>query len=732
MKYQKLACSLMAAIFLSTAIPLPVCANVNTAAEIDPAETTTYAAENIAYQALWQINGVNSYDYHLMPGQTLQIQPILTYTDPDTDENKTVSPEDYQVAYNNEDDSVITVDANGTIQAKALGESQVNIRFYMDGSQVDDVSFSVYVKKEVSAVALCQLFDDGDETRTEILAEMPACENGDLKKEVLITAPKGTSIALRPVIKTYTEDNPGGYISDYPVPTFDLEGEYKYDLGIGSGDTGIITITDSGFWGYDEENEDYPYRSFYGEIRINGGLFCFPYRIRFEDTDSPEEEGDYLYLEQEDGTVQILKYKGNDTAVTVPKQIAGKTVTSIGTKAFRLCENITSVKLPSTITYIGVSAFAACFNLTSLELPTELTTLDESAFISCTKLTGLKFPAKLTTIGNHTFMDCRSLTSLEFPAGLTSIGYNAFLGCRGLTNVELPAKITSVASELFSECINLKSVKLPAGVTSIGNSAFSDCNRLTSLKLPAGVTSIGQRAFTNCNNLTTLNIPSSVNFIDPDAPFQGCDKLVLELNAGSYAETYAKANNLKYKYTVTPEIQAARTALNATKISKTALTLYTGKVTHTATIKPTYPKDFTKTLKKAGLSIQSVAYKSNVPKTASVNKNGTVTGLKAGNAAVTTTVTLSDGSKKTLKTNVTIKAPYLKISGNSSVKKGKKLALKVKKYGVSGTATWSVNKPKLAKINKKTGKLTAKATGTVKVTVKVGKTKTSLKVKIKK
>ena len=101
-------------------------------------------------------------------------------------------------------------------------------------------------------------------------------------------------------------------------------------------------------------------------------------------------------------------------------------------------------------------------------------------------------------------------------------------------------------------------------------------------------------------------------------------------------------------------------------------------------------------------------------------QKGAVTGLKAGSATITMTVTLSDGSKKSLQTKVTVKKPYLKVSGKQSVKKGKTLMLKVQKYGVKGTARWSVDKTKIAKINPKTGKLTAKAAGTVKVKVARG------------
>ena len=54
----------------------------------------------------------------------------------------------------------------------------------------------------------------------------------------------------------------------------------------------------------------------------------------------------------------------------------------------------------------------------------------------------------------------------------------------------------------------------------------------------------------------------------------------------------------------------------------------------------------------------------------------------------------------------------------------------VKKVGITGTESWSVNKKTIATINKKTGKLKGKKAGTVKVTVKCASLKKSIKIKV--
>lgn len=51
-------------------------------------------------------------------------------------------------------------------------------------------------------------------------------------------------------------------------------------------------------------------------------------------TDSGTEESDFLWSENEDGTVTIYDYRGTNETVVVPSEIDGKPVKSIGATAF--------------------------------------------------------------------------------------------------------------------------------------------------------------------------------------------------------------------------------------------------------------------------------------------------------------------------------------------------------------------------------------------------------------
>ena len=118
-------------------------------------------------------------------------------------------------------------------------------------------------------------------------------------------------------------------------------------------------------------------------------------------------------------------------------------------------------------------------------------------------------------------------------------------------------KITQIAKDAFSTTApritdkqkqirkNIKTVIVPKGIVNIGYGAFSGCLNLTSITLPKGIRKIGFWAFLHCGNLEYVYIPKSVRTIESSA-FSNCFKLVIHAPAGSYAEQYAKENNIPF------------------------------------------------------------------------------------------------------------------------------------------------------------------------------------------
>jgi hypothetical protein len=147
--------------------------------------------------------------------------------------------------------------------------------------------------------------------------------------------------------------------------------------------------------------------------------------------------GDFEYQEYSKWIV-ISKYKGLASSVTIPNQIAGKPVTSIGDEAFFNCATISSITIPNSITSIGVRAFFFCDRLTNVTIPNSVTSIGTSAFDQCVALTSVIIGNGVTIIGGYSFSQCSSLTSVTIGNSVTSIGGWAFYLCENLASITIP------------------------------------------------------------------------------------------------------------------------------------------------------------------------------------------------------------------------------------------------------------------------------------------------------
>lgn len=129
-----------------------------------------------------------------------------------------------------------------------------------------------------------------------------------------------------------------------------------------------------------------------------------------------------------------------------------------------------------------------------------------------------------------------------------------------------------------------------------------------------------------------------------------------------------------------------------------------------------------------------LGFSSENPSAVSVNKKtGKITAKKGNSTAnIFTTIYFADGTEQIFTTKVTVKQPKLVISvSKATIKKGKTITFRVKKYGITGNVIWKVSNSR-AVINKKTGKFRAKKKGCVYVTVKAGSYQAKKKITIKK
>ena len=316
------------------------------------------------------------------------------------------------------------------------------------------------------------------------------------------------------------------------------------------------------------------------------------------------------------------------------------TVTDIGNYAFRGCTELKEVTLPNIRKNIVAGMFENCTSLEKIVLPETVTAIRPDAFKGCTALKDITWSKALQTIESCAFQNCSALTDVTIPDSVKSIGYGVFSDCSALSAVTLPDGVKELGGQLFNNCDALTTVTIPDSVTSIGEQVFYDCDALTTVKLGSGLKSIPASTFEHCDVLESLRIPRRVTIIGDNA-FKDCVKLIsitiprsvtkISSNAfsypkiltiygvsGTYAETFAKENSIKF---VDQQIKATTASLDKTEltINKGAAAQLNLSVT---------PENFT----------DIVDWKSTDTNIVTVSDNGVVKAVGIGTATVKVTV----------------------------------------------------------------------------------------------
>lgn len=143
-------------------------------------------------------------------------------------------------------------------------------------------------------------------------------------------------------------------------------------------------------------------------------------------TANAETSDSFSYNILSDGNAEITGYTGSMTNLTIPAELDGHTVTSIGEDAFFRCDNLTGITIPDSVTSIGDYAFMNCWGLTTITIPDSVTSMGEDAFAYCTGLTSINISDGVTSIGNSAFYGCASLMSVTIPVSVTKIEGEAF------------------------------------------------------------------------------------------------------------------------------------------------------------------------------------------------------------------------------------------------------------------------------------------------------------------
>lgn len=200
----------------------------------------------------------------------------------------------------------------------------------------------------------------------------------------------------------------------------------------------------------------------------------------------------------------------------------GSSVEKIGDYAYYGCSKLKDVKLSENLKEVGSYTFSYCKELERIKILSSLSKLGDNMFLDCINLKNIEMEEGLTKIGNYSFSGCTSLEKINLPKSIDGIGYYAFKDCTGLKEFEIPEKMQSIPSGMLQGCKNIRSIKVPNSVTIINRLAFSRCTKLTSIEIPSSVEYMGSDVFKEANYVTIYG------------------------EEGSYAQTYANENDLKF------------------------------------------------------------------------------------------------------------------------------------------------------------------------------------------
>ena len=213
-------------------------------------------------------------------------------------------------------------------------------------------------------------------------------------------------------------------------------------------------------------------------------------------------------------------------------------MTSIGVRAFKDCNGLTSITIPNSVTSIGKWAFSGCSNLTSITIPNFVTGIGEGLFEGCFGLTSIAIPNSVTSIGDAAFKDCSGLTSITIGSGVLDIGL-AFTGCNNLESVTcLAEKVPSTSVDAFKDSyVEYATLQVPAQSVALYRAAspwkdFATINGSNSATIPTMDLVDGEdytrdtdvdcdeltyiRTFNN-TNWQALYVPFSMSFEDWDS-----------------------------------------------------------------------------------------------------------------------------------------------------------------------------------------------------------------------
>ncbi len=275
-----------------------------------------------------------------------------------------------------------------------------------------------------------------------------------------------------------------------------------------------------------------------------------------------------------DEGVEVSSYNGHAPNLTVPDELSGQAVVSIGDNAFRNNTSLVAVTLPDALTTIGDRAFSGCTDLAKVHVSAALEHIGAKAFYNCSKVV-LYGPAECYA---KTWADANGVTyvvegTVRFVSNCDEDVPSQTVAAGGYAQEPSPApakvnfvldgwytdealtkpysfKDTPVVGDivLYAGWASAFEVREVSGgveivgykgadtvldipetidgksVLAIGTQAFAGDADLSRVTVPSGVASIGAGAFKGCASLAEVSLPQELESVGEGA-FEGCASL---------------------------------------------------------------------------------------------------------------------------------------------------------------------------------------------------------------
>lgn len=170
---------------------------------------------------------------------------------------------------------------------------------------------------------------------------------------------------------------------------------------------------------------------------------------------------------------------------------------------------------------IGGWALCNAYAVTTINLPDSVEVLEWGAFSGATKVKKLKLSKNLVCIYSYAF-DGIAADTIEIPSTVSYLDWDAFGGYNGSISLQggYNSEITSYKGGIYSNDMTLcyyypknkETLNLPKGVISLASSSLNGCI-FKELDIPEGIGEINLD-LSECKKLKSINFPASAWWID--------------------------------------------------------------------------------------------------------------------------------------------------------------------------------------------------------------------------